>query len=91
MILQHLNIRVTGKVQGVYFRVHTCDKARALGLKGFVRNEADGSVYLEAEGPADRLEQLVNWCKQGPPRAVVQRVDISPSEIRKFQDFLIER
>ena len=91
MALQHINIRIAGRVHGVYYRVHTRDKALELGVKGFVRNENDGAVYVEAEGEPEKLAQLVAWCKQGPPRAEVRQVDVSPSEVRYFNDFVIER
>ncbi|HNU41845.1 MAG TPA: acylphosphatase, partial [Cyclobacteriaceae bacterium] len=49
----HINILVTGTVQGVYYRASTKQKADELGIKGFVRNQPDGSVYIEAEAPAE--------------------------------------
>jgi len=69
-------VRVRGLVQGVFYRASTCDRARELGLVGWVRNRADGSVELEAEGPAERIEQLVAWCRSGPPGARVSGVDV---------------
>ena len=68
---------VTGRVQGVFFR-DTCQRvASGLGVRGWVRNRGDGAVELVAEGPPDRVEQLVGWCRQGPPRAQVTGVDVS--------------
>ena len=72
--MKHFKIKVTGIVQGVYFRALAQEKAKALGVKGFVRNEADGSVYLEVEGNVAQLETLIQWCKQGPPRAKIENV-----------------
>ncbi|MHA2503209.1 MAG: acylphosphatase [Candidatus Kariarchaeaceae archaeon] len=69
-------MKVRGKVQGVFFRVHTRDKARDLGLAGWVKNEPDGSVKLEAVGEASSIESLIEWLHQGPPLAHVRSVDI---------------
>ncbi len=87
----HLAIRVTGKVQGVFYRASTRDKARSLGLCGFVKNENDGSVYIEAEGDKEKLDQFVNWCKQGPPNARVDKVEVAEREIKNFSQFEIKR
>ena len=68
---------VTGRVQGVFFR-DTCQRvASGLGVQGWVRNRGDGAVELVAEGPADRVAQLVDWCREGPPRAHVAGIDVS--------------
>jgi len=61
-------------VQGVSYRACTVDEARRLGLVGWVRNRADGSVELEAEGEPDKVDLLLAWCKDGPPSARVDRV-----------------
>ena len=87
----HYNIKVTGKVQGVWFRDSTRRKADELCVTGFVRNEADGSVYLEAEGTHEALEQLKAWCAAGPPGAMVARVEASVAEWRHFAGFEIRR
>ena len=76
MEIKHLNIQVFGRVQGVSFRAHTQDKAESLGLAGFVCNEADGSVYVEAEGAESDLADFVRWLHQGPPMAKVMRVEV---------------
>jgi acylphosphatase len=65
---------VTGRVQGVAFRASTCSEARRLGVAGWVRNLADGSVELEAEGDDDRVAALLAWCEHGPPSARVANV-----------------
>ncbi|NBC01783.1 MAG: acylphosphatase [Bacteroidetes bacterium] len=67
--------RVTGRVQGVGFRHFTRQTARRLDLSGWVRNEPDGSVRLEAEGPPDAVEQLMKAVHAGPPAARVDEVD----------------
>ncbi len=86
----HYNIRVTGRVQGVFFRVSTQQEARNLGLTGFVRNEPDGSVYLEVEGDREKIDRLLQWIKAGgPPRGKVNRVEITEGAGQGFADFLI--
>ncbi len=82
---------VRGKVQGVYYRASTAEKANELGLKGFVRNERDGSVYIEAEGPEHTLDELVSWCKHGPPAARVDDCMVSEGPVKDFSDFKIQR
>jgi acylphosphatase len=73
-MLHRYCISVQGRVQGVSYRAHAQQAARQLGLAGFVRNEADGSVYLEAEGEVAALQQLLAWCRRGPPAAIVSNV-----------------
>ena len=68
-------VRVTGRVQGVWFRDSCQDEARALGVRGFVRNRADGSVEAEFEGPEAAVERMIAWCRTGPPRARVDAVN----------------
>lgn len=81
-------MRVHGKVHGVFFRASTEEKAQELGLTGYVQNEADGTVYLEAEGSAAALEQLEQWVHQGPTRARVERVEVEEKEsIKGFEKF----
>lgn len=89
MNTRHLNIRVFGQVQGVFFRDSTRRKAEELGIKGFARNEPDGSVYVEAEGPEEALEKLVNWCWEGPEMAEVDKVEIEEGDIRGFDSFQV--
>ncbi|GIX47901.1 MAG: acylphosphatase [Candidatus Tectimicrobiota bacterium] len=68
---------VHGRVQGVNFRAATRQQARRLGLHGWVRNCPDGTVEVVAEGEAAAVEQLVQWCHQGPPAARVTQVEVS--------------
>jgi acylphosphatase len=65
---------VEGRVQGVWFRDSTRTQATEVGVCGWVKNRRDGSVEVLIEGPEDRVEQLVEWCHQGPPYANVNRV-----------------
>lgn len=79
-------MRVRGKVQGVFFRKSTEEKAKELGLKGWVRNESDGSVYLEAQGPEEEVRSLISWCHDGPPQAEVTQVSFSESALQTDED-----
>ena len=75
-MVERRTVRVFGRVQGVFFRASAREVARRLGLTGGARNEDDGSVTVEAEGDAEALERFVAWCRQGPPRARVERVEV---------------
>ena len=66
-----VRLRVSGRVQGVFYRQSTAGEAARLGLVGSVRNLPDGSVEVVAEGPRAGVETLVAWCRRGPPAAQV--------------------
>lgn len=89
--MKRIAIHVTGKVQGVFYRAHTEKTARRIGLRGFVRNEDDGSVYIEAQGTQEQLDELVEWCKRGPDRAVVKDVVVKDLSIGTETSFSIHR
>ena len=67
---------IHGRVQGVFFRAETRDRARSLGLDGWVRNTGDGSVEAVFEGDRDRIESMLVWCRRGPSLAQVDTVDV---------------
>ena len=85
--MKHLNIRVSGKVQGVFYRATTKAVADQLGVKGIVLNEEDGSVFIEAEGDDFSLEMFLEFCHKGSDRAEVEKVEISESEMKKYRNF----
>jgi acylphosphatase len=89
--MKHYKITVSGKVQGVFYRAFTQKEAERLQLNGFVRNEPNGDVYIEAEGEENALHKLVDWCKTGSPKAVVKRVIITEGALKQFSGFRIER
>jgi acylphosphatase len=66
-----VRVRITGRVQGVWYRGWTVDEARRLGLWGWVRNRRDGSVEAVFSGPECAVREMVERCRQGPPAAVV--------------------
>ena len=72
--------KIYGRVQGVFFRNWTVDQAQALGLTGWVRNRRDGSVELLVFGPAEAVEALIERCREGPPAARVERIDLEEAE-----------
>lgn len=87
--MKHLNIVVSGKVQGVSFRVSTKAVADQLSVKGFVKNTSDGSVYIEAEGDDFSLESFLEWCHEGPLQASVQKVEVVEGEVKNYRNFEI--
>ncbi len=89
--MPHINLQITGKVQGVFYRDSTRRKANELGVTGFVRNQPDGSVYAEAEGTQEALDALVAWCHEGPEQAVVTAVDVTEGAMVGFEEFEIRR
>jgi acylphosphatase len=70
-----VRVVVTGRVQGVGFRYATVQRARSLGLGGWVRNRLDGSVEAVFEGPPERVRSMVDWCRRGPRGARVERLE----------------
>lgn len=71
-----VRVVVTGRVQGVWFRDACRNEARALGVRGWVRNRSDGAVEAELEGPPAAVDRLVAWCRHGPSRARVEHVEV---------------
>lgn len=90
-MLKHLNIRVYGKVQGVFYRATAVELANTLGIKGFARNERDNSVYMEAEGENDVLEKFIEWCHKGSARAKVEQVVTEEGDMKNYVNFVIQR
>lgn len=88
---KQLNIKVFGKVQGVYFRQSTKEKADSLNIKGVVLNEADGSVFISALGDEESLTLFLTFCKIGPPSARVDNVVVEEVEEMQFTDFKVIR
>jgi acylphosphatase len=89
--MKHISIRVSGNVQGVFFRASTKNIAEKFDIRGFVRNEQDGSVYIEAEGSDENLKQFVDWCHHGPVHAIVDNVVLTEGVVYGFTGFEIKR
>lgn len=81
-------LRITGGVQGVWYRGSTAEQAVKLGISGWVRNMPDGSVTAYLEGPKETLQQLIGWCHEGPRFARVDNVEVDWLDATgKFQTF----
>jgi acylphosphatase len=88
--MKHFNIRVLGRVQGVGFRHSSRSVARYYNIRGFARNESDGSVYIEAEGEDESLRKFTDWCRTGPGGGKVDELVISEGNLRGFDSFEIK-
>jgi acylphosphatase len=85
----HSTLVVSGRVQGVGFRYSARNEAGRLGIKGYVKNKSDGSVVLELEGNASKLNAMIAWCKAGPPMSRVENVKEWPGDVVGYDDFRI--
>lgn len=84
-------ITVKGRVQGVYYRASTREKALEFGLKGWCMNLENGDVLVHAEGERVDLNSLLMWCKVGSPRAQVESLDYEEVPVKGYSDFSIKR
>jgi len=90
-MIKSVHLKIYGIVQGVFFRKFTKQKADELDIKGWVRNADDGSVEIKAEATAETLDLFIEWCHNGPQRAVVNKVDVTESASGNFTSFEIRR
>ncbi len=89
--MMEINILVLGRIQGVGFRYFVVQKARKLGLTGFVRNAPGGKVEITAQGSKEKLELLIEILKEGPCLGHVEEVKVEwNKETKKFEEFSIE-
>ena len=77
---------VSGRVQGVWFRASTQERAAGLGVRGYVRNLPNGSVEIVAAGEEDKVDALMQWASEGPPGARVDKVAVKPLETNEDFD-----
>ena len=89
MDIKLYKIEVTGKVQGVWFRKYTVNKAKDLGIKGFVKNESEPTVYIEAIGAEEALEKFLEWLHIGSPLSKVESVHFEVGEMQDFTAFTV--
>lgn len=75
-----VSVRITGKVQGVWYRAWTQEQAEAHGLSGWVMNEPDGSVSAVLDGPTEQVDDMLRLMEEGPARARVDKVETAPAE-----------
>lgn len=89
---RRVHLFASGRVQGVWFRQGTAERARALGVTGWVRNLPDGRVEAVIEGAADRVALLVEYCRQGPPLARVDELVVHEEDpTGEFAEFEARR
>jgi acylphosphatase len=89
-MIKSIKINIYGRVQGVGFRYSALQKANELGIAGFVKNRVDGSVYIEADGESETLDNFIAWCKQGPARARVDNVNIEDIPYNNYKHFTVK-
>lgn len=89
--MKHLDIIITGRVQGVFFRATSKAVADQLGVKGTARNLADGSVAIEAEGDDFSLDLFLEFCHKGSDRSAVENVAVTEGEMKNYRNFEVVR
>ena len=85
--MKHVNIKIYGLVQGIFFRATAKQEADKLNITGFAKNKEDGSVYIKAEGEKENLDKFIKWCKIGPTLAKVEKVIVTECELKNFPKF----
>ena len=87
---KRVELKITGRVQGVFFRQGLKEEAEKLGIAGWTRNEPDGSVVVVAEDREEELQKLIKWCKKGTEYAKVDNVRVEWEKARgEFERFTI--
>jgi acylphosphatase len=89
-MIKSCRITVSGRVQNVGFRYYTAIAARENNVNGFVKNEPDGTVYIEAEGEEDNLDKFVSFCRRGPQWARVDQFDIQEQPLMNYKGFRVK-
>jgi acylphosphatase len=89
--MKAVHLKIFGRVQGVFFRQRTKDKAIELGINGWVRNCEDGCVEGESEGEEKSLQEFIEWCHRGSEKSHVTKIDVSEVEQKNYSDFQIKR
>lgn len=84
--VETLSVRITGKVQGVGYRLATVRQAHSLGVTGWVRNLDDGSVEAVLQGPHDAIDKMLSWLRIGPPAARVDNIDTTELQEQRRYD-----
>jgi acylphosphatase len=87
--MKRVHMRVTGRVQGVFFRAEAQARAESLGLAGWIRNAFDGSVEVVVEGEPERVDSMVDWCRRGPAGAEVDDVEVEQEDPCGEQGFRV--
>ena len=90
-MIKNYRIRVIGKVQGVWFRKYTKEAAEKRSILGYVSNENDGSVFIEAQGYENNLDGFVLWLYEGSPLSKVKEVKWEEGALGSYENFYINR
>ena len=86
-----VHVLISGRVQGVFYRASTRDRAEQYGLTGWVRNTSDGTVEVVAEGEKEALERFYAWCPVGPSFSQVKKIEAKWEPYRgEFEEFIVE-
>lgn len=85
---KHYKLKISGRVQSVWYRPYSKRKANEFGIKGFIQHTLEG-LYAEIEGTDEGLSSFLEWCKEGPPLARVDSIDVEEGEIKGFRKFVI--
>ena len=89
---RQVSIRVKGRVQGVFFRMYTVDKAQEMGLYGYVQNLRNGDVGIIVRGADSQINVFIKWCHTGSPLSKVLAVEVQDStEVIDIDNFEIRR
>ena len=88
-MIEAIHIIVHGRVQGVWFRAGTKERADELGLFGWVKNKSEGTVEIHAEGEKLQLEDFILWCRKGTPAANVTSLILNPTSLQNLRSFEI--
>ncbi len=91
IIAMTIQLIIKGKVQGVFYRASAKDAAERLCITGWAKNIHAGHVEIVASGTDEAVDQFIEWCKQGPPRAIVKEVVVSVAAEENFEGFEIIR
>jgi len=88
--MKKMQIKIYGRVQGVFFRAAAKEKAFETGVFGWAKNQLDGSLHITAEGEFENLKKFLHWCRRGPLPAKVKKIEFKLlSNLENFEDFLI--
>lgn len=88
-VQKRISLLITGKVQGVGYRYSVKFKAESMAIRGYVRNQLDGSVFVTVQGENTAVENFVKWCYKGSSAALVRGVEKIPGSIEDFSEFKI--
>ena len=85
--MKHYNITISGRVQKIGFRFSAMQAAYRFGIHGFVQNMKNDTVYIEAEGEDEQLNNFFQWCRKGPLGAKVEKIEATEGELKDFKAF----